>query len=431
MVKDFCRKQERRTQCEPVIEEGTGKQVCAPFEVCLPFGRSLSYDGYCMRVTGVPTIPDGEYGIIVVENGCIVGARPNPVFEYTPDPCTPATGPCNDTDGGGVVLQPGICNLLTQDGSGRLGAFLSIEAGEGVDVTGCGSVGDPLVITAKPGEAARTYIQSVDAQAITITGSGLVNDPYMVTLTEVMTPGTYGSFTVDEYGRITRYEATEGGTITSIIAGPGIVVSSSDGVATVSLKESRVQAGDYLVGGFTMGVDMSGIITNMQQAIGIEAGQYDPYNNYLTLNELGSVTEVTPIFRSAANFSVTHGDGGTEVVGSIDIDRQGRLYVCWRGHEPLPTGASIPATQVGVYTSRVSGLMTGTINGQTGFRAIVGLVGSYTSTGSGSSTTAYRLYEWRGESSRVYNPGTYEVTLTLTGDSTAFQNASVLEIYLV
>lgn len=361
-MSDFCRKTVKAAQCDGFLEQGE-PPVCSPWHVCLPFGKSLSYDGQCIRLTEGPVLPDGEYGIIVVKNGCIVDARPNPTFDYTPPPCTPAAGACGENGStASISLQPGTCNLLQKDTAGRLGAFLVTEEGDGVILTGCGSDASPLRISAKFPESKPTVIESEDLDGVTVSGAGTNASPYRLGLKEIMAnPGTYGGFSIDAYGRVTEYKQPETTSVTAIVEGPGISVANTAGVATISDAASGVQAGAYLLGGYNVYVNSFGKITSATQGINLPEQSFDPYTSSITVNALGSITAVNPINRLqdgqfGAFFSgareATLVTFSTALTGRMRIRYKGSLpsAVVWTGLGELPApyrvlvdGVNVPA----------------------------------------------------------------------------------------
>ena len=440
-MSDFCRRMPRNTQCEPT-PIGTGEtHGCEPFDVCLGFGRSLHYDGGCFSVQGEPTVADGEYGVIVVQNGCIVGARPNPAFEYTPDPCAPSANPCGGSGDSSLSLDPDTRNLLSFDAAGRLGAFLTVEPGSGVNVTGSGTSADPLVISMAAQEPQKTYISTKDAEALSVEGSGSVSDPYVIGLAESgVTAGTYNGFTIDAYGRITKYEKPSTSSINSIVEGPGISISSeeSTGVVTISLAASGLQSDTLQLGGFEVKLDLSGRVTGATQNITVGEQTFDPYDMNISVNDLGSIIGLTPVIRLARGHVVSN-VGPTQTISvNITTDRRGYLYVCWRGYEVV---SNIADGTIGKYTDAVSNNISALVNNQNGFTNIIGKYDKkYTvqsNSGTGGSTYTITgmesaIVEWRGRSSDMYDPGTYTVTITKTGtDPNPMYNNSVVEVYLV
>lgn len=458
-MKDFCRKQPRRTTCEPEIVGNPEPNGCQPFDVCLPFGRSLHFDGICMSVQGEPTIADGEYGVIVVENGCIVGAKPNPVFQYTPPPCTPAAEPCDDGTGSGTLeLQSSNCNMLSVDAAGRYGVYLIVEAGDNISLSGCGTNQNPLRISASVDVDAACYINVENDKVLTITGTGSVSNPYIIGLPDSgVTAGTYNGITVDRFGRVTGAENLTSG-IVSVVDGNGIATNLMSGVLTISLAESGIDAGSYLLGGYEVELDLAGRVTSARQRIDLDTdhADVDCYSNTLDINSLGSVTAITPIIRTMANAAVNHCGANNNATLNITTDRRGHLYAEWRGCEVISssddesssgsTTQVIPDTAIGLFTDLVSRYLTGNITGggianPEPFSSIVGrfekrTVSSESESG-GSATSAQQicLVEWRGISSNAYDPGTYTITITrpdAAGDvAVPLQNLSVLQVQLV
>lgn len=358
-----CRKTERNNQCGVVEIGNQQRQVCTPFSVCLPFGRSLAFNGECITLEGAPSIPDGEYGIIVVENGCIVDARPNPVFDYTPPPCTPSVPPCGDGESGGVVLQPGICNLLSLDATGRLGAFLSYEAGDGVTITGCGTTSSPLVISAQTGGGDKTYIISGTLDILPLEGEGTIDNPYVIShATTAIGPGVYAGFTLDAYGHIIAYTNPEAGAIASIIAGPGVAVEQQGAVATIGLTASPQEPGTWLLGGWALSTDLSGRVVGIERQIATVAGTYDPMYNEIDVNEFGSITSIRPTTRTVDTAFSTFFDGERDITSTqITIRTQGHFRITYRGDLGPATA---PTPEVGLvplpapYRVRVNNLVT-------------------------------------------------------------------------
>lgn len=332
-MSDYCRKFPKQTQCEPEQIGTPSEPICQPFEVCLPFGRVLVFDGQCVRVDGNVTIPDGEYGVFTVENGCIVSARPNPVFEYTPGPCAPAASPCDDSGGGSITLQTNISNLLSFDSGGRLGGFLHVNEGAGISLKGSGSAGDPLVISTAASDAKMTYIQSKDRAAFEVSGTGDITNPFVIGLVESpLNAGTYGGFTIDSYGRITGYKDAGAAYVQTVLEGPGIKVDQQAQVVTISLDESGVDAATYRFGGWDVALDLAGRVTDTKQVIEVEPQTLDPYYNVLTVNQFGSITAITPVTRTPdSQYSKYFGPNRAATSMVVNSDTAGRYRIIYKG----------------------------------------------------------------------------------------------------
>ena len=330
-----CRNYNKVTQCEPQELNNQAARICEPFSICLPFGQRLVYDGECLRVEDGATIADGEYGVIVVRNNCIVDARPNPVFDYTPPPCAPNPSSCSETSDG-ITLQPTADNLLSIDASGRLGAVLVYEAGTGISITGAGTTRSPLQISLTETEAQTTHITSATLQALTVQGSGTLQDPYVLSVTDSgISPGNYLGLEIDRFGRVTGYEKMDEGQITSIIPGPGIDVKTQGGVASISLTTTTLGGGNYMLGGYEASIDMAGRIENLTSKINLEPVTFDPYLTAISVNQFGSITELQPLSRTPdVHFSSVFEPSRTSTVLSIVTQHAGQFRISYRGLLP-------------------------------------------------------------------------------------------------
>lgn len=301
---DTCRKTIKQMDCGD-LTPSQAVTVYPAFDVCLPFGRSLSWDGHGLRLRGSVKIADGVYGLLTVENGCITDAQEQPVCDYTPAPCTPAASPCSDS-GGIVTLQPGTTNLLTFDAAGRLGAILHYSAASPVKVTGSGTTSDPLVFSFEESEAEQTYVQQGDGP-VAVAGNGSATAPYTVSHSEsAVTAGSYGNFQLDDYGHIVGYNG-DGGSISSIIDSGGLSLKTEGTIAYLGLP-TQESAGNYDFGGFSARVDLYGRITRLTQSINIQQAatgdfSFDPTQYDITVNTYGNITALTQKdYPAAASF---------------------------------------------------------------------------------------------------------------------------------
>lgn len=270
-MQDNCRKTIKNMACGAPLEVNTqAPNVYPAFSVCLPFGRALEWDGSGLRLKGKVTLPNGNYGVITVEDGCITDAQEQPVCEYTPQPCSPAASGCSGSTSGSsssLVLQPSADNLLNYDASGRLGAELNYVASDGINITGNGTSSNPLVISSIPTEATQTHLVSGNA-GVSVTGDGGSSTPYVVThIDGRLSGGVYGSFTIDDFGHITDYTPqTE--YISGVVAGHGIDVTTTGTLVTVSTKYHDVK-GTYLLGGVSCEFDETGALNSVAETITI------------------------------------------------------------------------------------------------------------------------------------------------------------------
>lgn len=295
-----CRATPRNTNCTTIATDPVDTTVfanCEPFEVCLGLGRVLRFDGTCFSIEGSTSTPDGKYNYVIIRDGCLYDVG-NEDYDtvYTPPPCTPAPVPCGD--GGDISLVIADCNLITQTPDGAYQANLYVESGTGVSVVGCGSITNPLIISADISTGSSTALVSGTPDVIIIQGTGNTSDPYVISLASRSVAGTYGAFTFDQYGMLVSYDASgESAGIQQIVAGPGISVDVTGGVATIGLEAGSGASGTYLLGGYNVTVNLAGLVTSVTPGISISPGVYDPHANLFTVNGLGSITAITPAER--------------------------------------------------------------------------------------------------------------------------------------
>ncbi|MDU8951639.1 MAG: hypothetical protein E7G41_06270 [Bifidobacterium sp.] len=336
-----CRTTPKNNNCTTRDAEQDVAAVCEAFDVCLGAGRSLHFDGQCFRVDGSVTIPDGWYSQVQIVNGCIVDAKGADVSVYTPAPCAPAAGPCSDAGGSGgssmPPLSPDACNLLANSG-GQLLATLHVTQGTGVTVSGCGSQNDPLRISSSnSGDGGAVYLQSSTPSALGVTGSGTLQDAFQIGLKESpLAAGEHGAFTTDAYGRITAYNASAADdALTALAPGAGTEVEViTPGVARVNLTATGVKDGTYLLGGYTLGIDVNGRVVSAVQSVTVEAGTYTLGRYDVAVNATGSITGITqnadaePLLKFVGVFRANAGD---ERVFSIETHRAAQFYIHYQG----------------------------------------------------------------------------------------------------
>ena len=396
------------------------KTVYEPFSVCLPFGRQLVYDGQGLRLKGSVTIADGKYGQIVVENGCITDALEQPVCEYTAQPCTPAATPCGE-GGGSVTLQPGENNLLNYDASGRLGAQLNyITSTEGLSITGYGTVSSPLTIDYTPGEAAKTYVQGGTA-AVTVTGEGTASSPYYVNhKTSALGSGTYGAFTIDDFGHITGYTEQSIG-VTALVAGDGIVLAQAGTVYTVGMARQSVY-GTFRVGGYDITTDGQGVVTNMSQVIEFPVSAdtqtftLDPILNTLTFNEYGSLVGYTAREKEPAcdQFAEVFDAGRSTTSMTITTTKSAYFKITYRGR----LAATAPSSSTYGYYSLGSPYSL-----YIGSRRLNALA-FYSSAHAG-------IVEVVAVTDAYYGAGTYTITLQCSTEDFTFTDGAIMTVELI
>ena len=393
-----------------------------PFSVCLPFGRQLVYDGQGLRLKGSVTIADGKYGQIVVQDGCITDALEQPVCEYTAQPCTPAATPCGDGTSGSITLQPGEDNLLNFDASGRLGAQLNYTTDTaGLTISGYGTVQSPLTINYTPGEAAKTYVQAGSPTAVTVDGTGTAENPYNIThVSSPLGAGTYGQFTIDEFGHVTGYEEQDIG-VTSLVAGDGIVLTQAGTSYTVGMERQSVY-GTFQYGGYEVTSNGQGVVTNVSQAISLPVDTdtrtltLDPTYNTFTFNEFGSLVGYTAREKEAAcdQFAEMFDAGRSTTSITFTTTKSAYFKITYRGR----LAASAPSSSTyGFYP----------------------LATPYSLSLGSRRLTAYAFYssahtgivEIVAVTDAFYAAGTYTVTLNCSTEDFVFSDGAVLTVELI
>ena len=419
MTGNRCRTTVKRLDCGSKLEtEHT--TVYEPFSVCLPFGRQLVYDGQGLRLEGEVSIADGQYGLFTVTNGCITGAEEQPVCEYTAQPCTPAASPCDgSSSSGSVVLQPGQNNLLNFDASGRLGAQLNYSTStDGLTITGYGTVSDPLVINYTPAEAARIYIQGATA-AVTVSGSGTASSPYYINHEATsLGAGTYGAFTIDAYGHIIGY-SEQTANITEIYANGGLTGTQTGTIYKISM-ETKNSKGTYVLGGYTVSVNMYGVVTDVAQAIDLGIGAdnnliLDPTYTTLTFNNMGSLVGYTERDDKADDvFAEIFQSGRATTTMTITTTKSAFFKITYKGR----LAAASPGSNVYGYFP---------------------LASPYELTVGNRRVTAYALYSAQNSgiievcaiTDGYYSAGSYQIALTCSTEEFYFTDGAIMTVELV
>lgn len=418
-----CRKTAINTTCgtKPLEGSENSKASCQTFSACLPFGARLSYNGDCLNYTAGTAVADGEYGIVVVEGGCITGVRPAPVQVYTPPPCTPAVQDCSGSGGTqSIVLQPDTCNLLTQDASGRIGGYINTIAGDNITVSGCGSLTSPLIISATVPTADRTYIGSEDVTAIRISGTGLVSDPYIVGMVESpLGAGTYGAFTVDKYGRIVEFDEEADTGIQAIIAGPGVNIAQSSGVATVGLATVETVPGNYLLGGYYVTTDVAGRVTAIEQGIAVPADVYDLRDYRAQINQYGSVVALQAVSRTNdLSFSKLFTGQREATSFYVNTSINGHIRVRYLGDLGTATASS-----------------TGLVPAPAPWRVLINNVAANTYARIVQNGSTYKIVELHVITAESYPPGSYLIEVAGNAPTDAqpypFSDTAILDVEFV
>lgn len=416
-----CRKTPKNARCAPEPVESL-PPLCDPFEVCLSFGRSLSFDGACVRLNGQPVIADGWYGEVHVVNGCIVDARASDIPVYTPPPCAPAATSCDEGgNGGSVTLSHDAANLTVLSGN-QLLTKLHYGPNEGISVSGSGTRNDPLIFSVTAGEDSGVYISSGSPDALSVSGAGEQRDPYILKLSESpLGAGTYGPFEIDSVGRVIGYDADAGGDgVQSLLDGDGTTVNAlGAGVYRIDLEELEGVTGNYTMGGYTVTVDANGRVSGIKRGVTLKEGTYTLGNYTVSVNAYGSITKIekatTPV---QPNVFVAHyaaGEASTTVAMQLTTDVPGYLHVEYTGYMGT-ANAQTPGLQAGV-----QGITVAVDN-----IAIPGVVATLVPSGSPGVMACTGVC---GTTAGVVSAGTHEVVVT--GPDIMGQHAAMLKCTIV
>lgn len=416
-----CRKTPKNARCAPEPVESL-PPLCDPFEVCLSFGRSLSFDGACVRLNGQPVIADGWYGEVHVVNGCIVDARASDIPVYTPPPCAPATTPCNEGgNGGSVTLSPDAANLTVLNGN-QLLTKLHYGPNEGISVSGSGTRNDPLIFSVTAGEDSGVFISSGSPSVLSVSGAGEQRDPYILKLSESpLGAGTYGPFEIDSVGRVIGYNADAGDDgVQSLLDGNGTTVNAlGAGIYRIDLEEVEGVKGSYTMGGYTVTVDANGRVSGIKRGVTLKEGTYTLGNYTVSVNAYGSITKIekatTPV---QPNVFVAHyaaSEASTTVAMRLTTEVPGYLHVEYTGYMGT-ANAQTPGLQAGV-----QGITVAVDN-----IAIPGVVATLVPSGSPGVMACTGVC---GTTAGVIPAGTHEVVVT--GPDTMGQHAAMLKCTIV
>ena len=430
---DTCRKTIKHTTCQQDIPNEQ-QNTYEPFAVCLPFGRVLVYDGTGLRLNGSPNVPDGKYGVITVQNGCITDAEEQPVCEYTPQPCTPAATGCSGSEGSSVTLQPGADNLLNFDASGRLGAQINYQGEGGIAISGYGTASSPLIIRYNAGEASQTYVKQGNL-AVGVTGTGSATDPYYITHREsTLQGGTYNGITVDDYGHVTNIEEITGA-VTGIVAKTGVELEQMGTIYTIGLPIYSNLSSQYELGGYAIELSANGVVTNVTQTIAIDTGAdtkktFDPTYNEFTINQYGSVVGIVPRVDTADDiFSEVFTNSRTSTAFNITTTKQAFIKVTYRGKLDYQTEVSGSSTYAGFV--KIPSLFSIKVDGRDiPAYAKYEFIPTYNSSSTTYNASRY-ISELIGITDAFYDAGSHSIQIYANQDDYSFTDIGILTVELV
>lgn len=335
--------------CEEERKRATASGESQIFEVCLPFnGKLYSQGGYVNYEAGTPP-PDGVYGKVIIANGCIIGLEKDDLPLYTNTPCAPVPTPCDCEGGGGTgsLPDPSILsgNLFKYDATGKPLVRVSVIAGENISIVGSGTAEDPIVIGCTVEGTGAIIIRSGN-NAISVSGEGSVNNPVMIThKTSPIGIQSVGGMSFDEFGHLVDYtKPASSGTVNGVIGNGGVSAETevSTGIVTVSLAQPlHSSQGEYQFGGYIVEVDNKNILYRIQRDITFAGGIYRAGLLDITINDYGSITNITPLPSNTVTNNVTKRfSSGEAVTITFVTDKVASFHVTYTGIS-LPTAGVV------------------------------------------------------------------------------------------
>lgn len=323
--------------CDPVPKPEP--VPCSPaFDLCVG-DRIFKWDGFCPTVERSRHTPDGTYTSVTVVDGCIVGYGYAPEATYTPPYCNPNPARCQESGAGGVStaeVSPNINNSLTKTSNG-LYARTYIQGGDGVTVSGVGTVSSPYKISSTVGTSS-VGVGTIVGRNGVVAETSANNVNYIGLTATGVARGTYDvatQFTVDEFGRITAAENSPDPLVT---AGEGLQTSPAGDSITV--EHPTVMVDNTLVlGAYTIRLNNSGHITGTERGVNIAGGVYNLGAYNVGINAYGGITSIEQredVMSEVGEFTTVDGK-------VISFDQTGRLTsvstitgATSANHTPLP-----------------------------------------------------------------------------------------------
>lgn len=248
---------------------------------------TLTWNGTRLTKEKTRNLPDGTWGKVSFRNGCVVGVAFADEPSYTPPYCNPSPIPCGGDGSGGaggasVTLSPKSDNLtrLTPQG---LYTKVHIKG-----ATGDGTATNPFVLTPSNtgGSTTAGNLVGVNGVEVTTTPQGVA-----VGLSQVVTAGKYGKFTIDSFGRITSVSDSDDDAL-PIQQGEEISVVNTLGVATVDIKESPVGGEEYKLGAYNVSLSRGGRIIGLRMTTNISPKKYRFGDYDVTLDSGGNIIAI-------------------------------------------------------------------------------------------------------------------------------------------
>lgn len=279
---------------QPCVPEKVtpAKEPTPAFDLCVG-DYSLHWDGTHLTHSRKMVTPDGTYGSITLQDGCVVAYGDCEVPTYTPPYCNPNPLPCgegNGTGGGTVTVSPTAGNHLKQDQFG-LFAKTYLSSGTGITVSGEGTQQRPYTI-ALQGDA-----DGNSGTEATIIGSGAIDAvtrngvTYISLKSNGVAAGKYGPLTVNEQGVITAVDEADMFLTSKTLQVSRELTLQGIDTAQLGLADSEA-AGTHRFGGYDVTVSKGGRVTRANRVSDITGGNYKIGAYTITLDNYGGITGI-------------------------------------------------------------------------------------------------------------------------------------------
>lgn len=253
--------------------------------------QTIHWDGSRLRTEKTLDVVDGEYGTVIIEDGCIVGYGLSPIATYTPPYCNPNPEPCGDgSSTTGVSVSPEAGNSLVDSALG-LYARTYVQGSAGISVTGTGTLASPYIVKGTGSSGVKSVLSDnphivIDetipsAPAVGLSDSGIA-------------PGTYAGLTIDRYGLVTGYTENTDDVVSDISSGTDIEVSNIGGTYTVGHATQVAGNTTVRMGAYDVRISAGGHVESTTRMVNVEPGIYAVDGWLLTVDSYGAITSIEP-----------------------------------------------------------------------------------------------------------------------------------------
>lgn len=277
------------TPCPPEVDEREVFPPATPeFSFCAG-NQTISWDGARLRTETNGAIADGEYGTVLVKDGCIIGYGQVTAPTYTPPYCNPNPVPCGDGSGGvSYSISPTAGNII-EDSALGLYARSYVQGGNGASVTGNGTAANPYKISVSAGTGVTTVTS--DNTHIEINNT-IANAPSIGMADSGITAGVYAGFSIDRFGIVTAYTDESDDVVGDINSGIDIVTSNIGGTYTVGHATQAAGNNTIRLGAYDVRISQGGHIETTTRQVSVEPGVYAMDGWLTSIDSYGNITSI-------------------------------------------------------------------------------------------------------------------------------------------